>query len=136
MSVHPCPILKFLSLVDGSWRNAVFIDSCSAAACREGTPCQGYLFTTDRDGTPVLIPADVFQLLFGEQIDPAECIGHIQPSVLESMYQRKLLWQCDTSTACGVRQLAALQVPLPCAKLLRDQHETPVSHLTLGGDEP
>ena len=71
MAERPCAILKFLSIVEGNWRNAVFIDACAPSVCKAGTPCGGHLFTTDGDGEPILIPAKLFCTLTGELIDPA-----------------------------------------------------------------
>lgn len=114
MSKHPCTLARFLTLVEGNWRNAVFIDSCGPSACLIGKPCSGHLFSADADGSPVLIPADLFCRLTGEQIDPAECGGRLSRFAFERAYHRKLLWLSPSDQLCGVRELASSQPPLPC----------------------
>ena len=94
MAEHPCPLARFLILADGNWRNAVFIESCSA--CVMAPPCEGFLFLIDGAGKPVLLPAGVFEALSGERIDPVECSSRIQRCVFESMYRRELLWLCES----------------------------------------
>lgn len=120
-----CTLARFISLVDGNWRNAVFIHSCSKPECHLTEPCHGHLFTTDRDGAPVLVPVEIYQRLTGEQIDPAECHSHIKRTEFEVMYRRTLLWLCDGAKVCGVRRLAAQRFSLPCADRARDEKISP-----------
>ena len=112
MAEHPCPLARFLILADGNWRNAVFIESCSA--CVMAQPCEGFLFLIDGAGKPVLLPAGVFEALSGERIDPVECSSRIQRCVFESMYRRELLWLCESPHVCGVRRMFSAQAPLLC----------------------
>lgn len=112
MSEHPCTLARFLILADGNWRNAVFIESCGTA-CVMGSPCAGFLFTIDGTGKPVLLPADLFEALSGERIDPAECSGRIRRCDFEGMYRREMLWLCSSSRDCGVSRMAVSQL-LPC----------------------
>ena len=106
MSKRPCTLARFLTLVEGNWRNAVFIDSCGPSACLIGTPCSGHLFSADADGSPILIPADLFCRL--------ECGGRLSRFAFERAYHRKLLWLSPSDQLCGVRELASSQPPLPC----------------------
>ncbi|HJB53171.1 MAG TPA: hypothetical protein H9772_08800 [Candidatus Oscillibacter pullicola] len=112
MSEHPCTLARFLILADGNWRNAVFIESCGTA-CVMGSPCAGFLFTIDGTGKPVLLPADLFEALSGERIDPAECSSRIRRCDFEGMYRREMLWLCSSSRDCGVSRMAVSQL-LPC----------------------
>lgn len=114
MSEQMCIILKFLSLVEGNWRNAVYIDACDPSVCKEEGPCGGHLFTTDADGAPVLIPAALFRRLTGEPVDPAECGGRLSRPSFEQLYHRTLLWLTPSASHCGVRALAAAQPLPPC----------------------
>ncbi len=112
MSEHPCTLARFLILTDGNWRNAVFIESCGDAGCAMGSPCAGFLFTIDGTGKPVLLPADLFEALSGERIDPAECSGRIRRCVFEGMYRREMLWLRSSSRDCGVARMAVSQLLL------------------------
>lgn len=113
----PCILARFLILVEGDWRNAVFIDSCGQSGCRASEPCSGHLFAADADGEPVLIAAALFHRLTGELVDPAECGGHLSCFAFERMYHRKLLWLSPSNQLCGVCQLAAAQPPLSCREI-------------------
>lgn len=114
MPAHPCPFARFLSLTEGNWRNAVFIESCRENRCVHGTPCQGYLFAADDNGAPVLFPLGTLRRLTGEEIDPSECGSRMSRAVFERVYHQKLLWLTESDLDCGVCRLASEQGPLPC----------------------
>lgn len=114
MSARPCPLAQFLSLTEGNWRNAVFIESCGEHHCVRGMPCSGHLFAADSSGSPVLFSSEALQRLTGEQIDPVECGSRISRDVFEHLYRRKLLWLTDSDRECGICRLASVQGPLPC----------------------
>lgn len=78
----------FLSACSGSWRNAVFIAA-------PNTP--GYLLTVDRDGRPLVMAAESFQQLSGEQIDPTECCGQLAKEGFASLYAQYLLWRVPSA---------------------------------------
>ena len=101
MSEYRCSILNFLTLVEGDWRNAVFIDACRPAVCTEESPCDGYLFTTDRRGAPVLIPVGLFRQLTGEPVDPSECSGRLSCSGASSERTGSPLRRCLAPMTCG-----------------------------------
>ena len=134
MSEHTCPLARFLSLVDGNWRNAVFIDCCGRTGCPQAGRCPGYLFAITLEGEPLLFPADVFARLTGEAVDPSECGGHIHPSVFESMYRRRLLWLSESAGACGVRAAADHQAELPCNRCSLQHSQSPESIYSSGGE--
>ena len=78
----------FLSACSGSWRNAVFVSA-------KDTP--GYLLTADRDGQPLVMAAEQFQQLTGEQIDPAECCGQLTEDGFAALYAQYLLWRLPSA---------------------------------------
>ncbi len=73
----------FLSACGGNWRNSIFVSE-------KDTP--GYLLTADRDGRPLVMAAEQFQQLTGEQIDPAECCGQLTGEGFAALYAQYLLW--------------------------------------------
>ena len=75
----------FLSACRGNWRNTIFISDPKGNS--------GYLLAADRDGKPVIMSEEQFQLLTGELIDHSECRGQLTQSAFEDIYARLLLWQ-------------------------------------------
>ncbi len=75
-------LYKFLSACAGNWRNAIYISD-------DGI---GYLLSADRDGSPIVMAAEQFQQLTGEQIDPAECCGQLTGVGFKALYGQYLLW--------------------------------------------
>lgn len=115
MSPDPCILTKFLMATEGNWRNAIFI-SCREVACPYGHKCSGYLFASDADGKPVLLPVEVFQRLTGEQLDPSEAHGMIERKAFEQAFQKLMLWSTSSDCDCGLHQLTNECLPLPCSR--------------------
>lgn len=78
-------LYRFLSACGGNWRNTIYI---SAETWRPG-----WLMAADRDGKPVVMAVDAFQKLTQEQVDPAECRGHLTASAFGDIFARYILWQ-------------------------------------------
>lgn len=89
----------FLTACSGSWRNSVFI------SCQEEKDAPGYLLTADRDGLPVILSAQRFSELTGEQIDPTECCGQLTEEGFEALYAQYLLWRCPSAEEHPLRRL-------------------------------
>lgn len=81
-------LYALLSACSGNWRNTVFITA-------KDTP--GYLLTADRDGRPLVMAADQFQQITGEQIDPAECYGQLTGEGFAALYAQYLLWHLPSA---------------------------------------
>ena len=98
-------LCRFLQCAEGSWRNAVYIE------CQEcpysSAPCFGYLLTADCEGRPVLYPAERLLELTGEEITKDECAGILRREAFFRLYAKRLLWDADSETQCGVRQMFA-----------------------------
>jgi len=88
----------FLAACGGNWRNSVYIPR------REGTP--GYLLDADRDGKPLVMAAEQFQQLTGEQIDPAECCGLLTEEGFAALYAQYLLWRLPSAGQDPLRCLS------------------------------
>lgn len=82
MSETSQQLYKFLSACAGNWRNAIYISD-------NGTE---YLLSADRDGGPIVMAAEQFQQLSGEQIDSAECCGQLTGTGFKALYGQYLLW--------------------------------------------
>ncbi len=80
-------LYHILSACAGNWRNAVYISDSGI----------GYLLSADRDGSPIVMAADQFQHLTGEQIDPTECCGQLSAEGFRALYSQYLLWHLPTS---------------------------------------
>lgn len=90
----------FLSACSGNWRNAIYI----IANSHQNDP--GYLLAVDRDGHPVVMSAEQFQQLSGEQIDPAECCGQLAEEGFKVLYAQYLLWHISSDEEDPLRQLS------------------------------
>lgn len=92
-------LYSFLSGCAGNWRNAVFIAGIGQ------DDSSGYLLSTDRDGRPVVMAADHFRELTGEQIDPAECCGRLTVDGFKALFGQYLLWYLPSDSGNPLEQL-------------------------------
>lgn len=97
-------LYAFLFACGGNWRNTIHI---TCRSCPAGNPCDGYLMAVDPEGTPLFMETGRFCRLSGEQIDPAECRGHLDEQAFEDIFGRYLFWKLPTSAPCLLRQLAS-----------------------------
>lgn len=97
-------LYRFLNLVDGSWRNAVYVD-CDACPYGQAL-CGGWLLTVDYDGTPVLHRAEAFRCQTGEWVDKTECAAVLSQDAFERFYKRWLLWHLSDPHTCPIRMLS------------------------------
>ena len=96
-------LYRFLNLVDGSWRNAVYVE-CST--CPYGqVPCGGWLLAVDYDGTPVLYRAEDFRCQTGQIVEKTECTAVLSLDAFERFYKRWLLWHLSNPHRCSIREL-------------------------------
>lgn len=96
-------LYSFLSLTRGSWRNAFYIECTSCPYGNLG--CQGYLLTTDTNGTPLLISVQEFERSSNEKIDKEECAAVITREAFESLFNRWLVWNITNTKDCSIMQL-------------------------------
>ena len=87
----------------GSWRNAFYIE-CNTCPYGNGN-CNGYLLTTDTEGTPLLLSVLYFEKATGEKIDKTECVAVISKEAFESLFNRWLVWNVNNPKACSILQL-------------------------------
>lgn len=99
-------LYRFLQAAAGNWRNAIFI-MCGNCSCDNACPCAGFLLVAGADGTPMLLSADWFQKLTGEQIDKDECAAVLTRKAFESACSLWLKWQVDDPAQCPLLQLSA-----------------------------
>ena len=104
-------LYRFLNLVDGSWRNAVYVE---CGACPYGqTLCGSWLLAVDYGGTPVLYAVEAFHCQTGEWIDKTECAAVLRRDAFERLYKRWLLWHLSDPYCCPIRELAGnLSAPM------------------------
>lgn len=96
-------LYRFLNLVDGTWRNAVYLE---CGVCPFGLQCSSdYLLTVDYDGTPLLYSVCQFQKESGESVDKAECISVMSRSVFEQLYSKWFLWYLPQAYRCHIHPL-------------------------------
>lgn len=97
-------LYRFLNLVDGSWRNAVYIE---CRTCPYGQPqCGDHLLAIDHDGTPILYPVLHFIMETGELVDKGECAATLSRQQFEVLFRRWLVWNLLRSYDCNTRMLS------------------------------
>ncbi len=97
------PLYHFLTLTQGSWRNAAYI---SCADCPYGQKQHpGYLLKTDADGSPVIYPVDLFEQKTGDRIDPKECMAILSVATVENLFHQWLLWNVSDPSVCWIPQI-------------------------------
>lgn len=111
MSDIPCRVFRFLTAVEGNWRNAIHIE-CRKADCPHAGECAEVLFAADADGSPILMPVPVLRACGAPPVDKYECAGCLERSAFIAAYRRFLDWQTDTDGDCALRRLLESQ-PLP-----------------------
>ena len=99
-------LYRFLNLVDGSWRNAVYVE---CGTCPYGKSlCGGWLLAMDHEGTPVLYGAEKFRYQTGEWIDKTECVAVLSQNAFERLYKRWLLWHLSDPYSCPICVLSGI----------------------------
>lgn len=97
-------LYRFLNLVDGSWRNAVYVE---CGVCPYGHAlCSDWLMAVDYDGTPVLYGAEVFRCQTGQCVDKTECAAVFSRDTFERLYQHWLIWHLSDPHTCPIRVLS------------------------------
>lgn len=96
-------LYAFLKAARGNWRNALFV-RCQKAACPCRQNCSGFLFCADADGKPLILLAEQFSQLTGEQIDPSECVALLDCTAFESAYSLWLEWNAADPHTCACSQ--------------------------------
>ncbi len=105
--MHHKFLYRFLVLLRGSWRNAVYV-KCSD--CVSTLSCTDLLLTTDDAGAPVVITVSMFQSLTGVIVDQEECAGVISKDVFLSLFHRWLLWNIPNGGCCIIPQLLEISL--------------------------
>lgn len=102
-------LYRFLNLIDGSWRNAVYVECGNCPYDQQG--CEDHLLAIDHDGTPLLYSVRCFCRETGESIDKTECAAILHRSCFEQLYKRWLIWNVPNSYCCHIRQLSQRPEP-------------------------
>lgn len=96
-------LYRFLNLVDGNWRNAVYLE---CGACPFNLQCNNdYLLTVDYNGTPILYSVCHFQKETGEHVEKAECAAILHRNVFEQLYSKWFLWYFPRHYRCHIHRL-------------------------------
>lgn len=96
-------LYRFLNLVDGTWRNAVYVE-CGQCPF-DVQCCSDYLLAVDYDGTPILYSVCLFQKETGESVDKAECTAILHRSAFEQLYSKWFLWYFSKPYRCHIHPL-------------------------------
>lgn len=101
MTQNTCAICPFLKATRGNWRNAIFVPcDCTACPYSHKPVCEGFLLTSNSDGTPYLLSVEKYRSITKEPIDPAECCGTLTRQAFESLYTLYLQWHLASFQDC------------------------------------
>lgn len=84
-------IFAFLQAARGNWRNAVYL-TCRICPYGKKGGCGDFLFSVDRDGTPVMVTVHDMEALSCEQVDSDECLAEMEREQFSALYSPWLCW--------------------------------------------
>ena len=103
LTQNNCVIYPFLKATKGYWRNANYI-SCDCTVCPYGHKpcCEGFLMTSNSDGTPYILSVERYRAITKDSIDPAECCGSLSRQAFENCYALYLQWHLSSFQDCPI----------------------------------
>lgn len=105
MKTNALPVYEFLQSCAGNWRNCLAI-RCHSCPYGKSDPCQGFLFTANADGNPIVLRADYLAKELGQPVDTEECIATLDRHAFEAAFSHWLLWRVDNPKCCALQQLS------------------------------
>lgn len=78
---------KFISNVNGDWRNSIYI-TCSVCKYSREECCDDMLASFDADGIPTLIMAKDANFIYGTIMDKSECLCEISNAKFKCLYEK------------------------------------------------
>lgn len=103
MSDNSNLLYQFFKLTKGSWRNAFYVDCINCPY--KNNHCNGYLLTTDANGTPLILPVPIFEKATGDMVDKFECAAIINRQAFETLFSKWLEWNIASANECSILQL-------------------------------
>ena len=86
---HYVNIGKFISNINGNWRNCIYI-TCSVCKYEKKSCCDDLLVSFDADGIPVFITVADANYIFSTIVDKSECLLEISNGRCECLFERMI----------------------------------------------
>ncbi|MFI3326491.1 MAG: hypothetical protein R3Y35_10010 [Clostridia bacterium] len=78
-------INDFLNSTKVNWRNSVYIE-CNICKYTKDYYCQDFLFSPNKDGTPIIIPVSDIEVITSRIVDKSECLSVISNIKFQDLY--------------------------------------------------
>ena len=95
-------IHKFLNTTGGNWRNSIYVE-CRCCKYKKPDICAeqaDWLYVSDSEGTPLLLPVSDAKILFSRAIDKSECLLEISNLRFQALFQDYIMLRHHDSTQC------------------------------------
>lgn len=102
---HYANIGKFISNINGNWRNSVYI-TCSICRFEKQNCCEDILASFDGDGIPTLITVNDANYIFATVVDKTECLAEISNAKFSCLFDLFLRKNTVDEKGCPFLQLS------------------------------
>lgn len=101
---HYTNIGKFISNVNGNWRNSVYI-TCSVCDLEKQSCCDDLLLSFDGDGIPSFITVTDANYIFATIIDKSECLVEMSNAICRCLFENHIKKFAPEERNCPFLQL-------------------------------
>lgn len=101
---HYTNIGKFISNVNGNWRNCVYV-TCSSCNLEKQSCCDDLLLSFDSDGVPSFITATDANFIFATIIDKSECLFEMSEAKCRCLFENYIKKTVMEEQNCPFLQL-------------------------------
>lgn len=112
MSNSTCSLFSFLKAARGNWRNSIFI-KCSFCSYNIEL-CSGFLYVPDADANPILLKAELINVITGSPVDETECQMILSRQRFETLFSLWLDWNTSSSEQCALLQIVEQNSCIKC----------------------
>ena len=99
---------KFISNVNGNWRNSIYV-TCSVCKAKKEACCDDLMVSFDANGVPTIILVTDANYIFGTIIDKSECLCEMSNARFKYLFENHFEKNIDSeSGVCPYLQMAKL----------------------------
>lgn len=96
---HYTNIGKFISNVNGNWRNSIYI-TCNVCKFEKQSCCDDLLLSFDRGGIPSFIAVTDANYIFATIIDKSECLAEIGNAKCQCIFEQYIRNSVSEQSGC------------------------------------
>lgn len=101
---HYMNIGKFISNVNGNWRNSIYI-TCSVCKFEKQECCDDLLVSFDSDGIPTFIAVTDANFIFATIVDKSECLVEISNGKCQCLFENLIRKNVAENGKCPLLEL-------------------------------